>query len=1163
MKITDSRLRLSASDVANYLACQHLTQLDLQMAQGRLRPPHEFDIGFADLVRRGEVHETAVLDRFRADGREVVEISQAAGAEATAEAIRAGVELIYQGTLTGSEPGHGPALLGRPDFLVRADLLPAPDGAPRPDGVHYEVVDAKLARSAKARAVLQTAFYSHLLAGLQGIEPRWMHLALGHGEFTTFKVSDYAAYERQTRRRLEAVIADGLGEHPPAAPYPEPVEHCAICRWRDLCRDRRRRDDDLSLVAGMTTGQRRGLKGAGISTRREFAGLAELPRVDRVSPDVLERAQRQARLQVASEDDGLIRYEVLDPDRDAEGALITNRGLLALPEPAAGDLFFDIEGARYYSEDTKEFGLQYLFGIVDTADIDESGRPRYTQIWSYDRQGEKRAFEQLIDFITERRAGHPGLHVYHYNHYEPTSVDHLTELHGTRQEAVGALMGRFATREDEVDNLFRLGVFVDLYRVVRQGVRAGVESYSIKRLEPLVGYTRQVDLFEATRSLIAFEAALEDETAARDDERQRVVAGYNEDDCRATLALRDWLEERRVEWAKRMGESLPRPFFAEKPSVAEDPELTRIRSALVAGVPAEASGRTSEQQARALLADLLDWHRREDKPAWWRYFYLRTLSPAELIGEPDALGGLVGGTEVGRIKKSVVRRFSFPPQDHRFSPGATAVDPATDKQWSICAVDDARGTIDLKIGETYAGPWPAGLIENGPPDTSAQRERLRDLGDRVVREGVSGQDAATALLLRRPPDDGGVPAGSLRAAGETARAAAARLATSLRRSYLPMQGPPGTGKTYTATEQILELIARGRTVGITGPSHAVICHLIGTVYEHARWRGAGTPRIGQRADRDNPHRHPDATMMSNEKLGQALRDGELDVAAGTSWLWARAGLAASVDTLFVDEAGQISLANILAVAGAARNLVLLGDPQQLAQPSQATHPPGAGVSALKHILGDRATMPEDAGLLLDQTYRMHPDLCRFTSDAFYDGKLHGVDGLGHQQILGDRSGLRIVSVSHQGNTNASPEEASEVARLVGQLAGRTWQDRDGNQRPVGPADILIVTPYNAQIRAIQSALAASGHDGFMVGTVDKFQGREAPVVIYSMATSSADEAPRGLDFLYDVHRLNVATSRARAMAIIVASPDLIRVSCRTPHQMVLVNALCRAWESRA
>ena len=937
-----------------------------------------------------------------------------------------------------------------------------------------------------------------------------------------------------------------------------------------MCRDRRRTDDDLSLVAGMTTGQRRALKGDGISTRRGFAGLPGLPRLDRVSPDALERAQLQARLQVASEDDGIIRYELLDPERDGDGALVANRGLLALPEPADGDLFFDIEGARYYSEDGREFGLQYLFGVVDTAEVDQAGLPRYTQIWAYDRAGEKRAFEELIDFITERRARHPGLHVYHYNHYEPTSVDHLTELHETRQEAVGALMGRFATREDEVDDLFRLGVFTDLYRVVRQGVRAGVESYSIKRLEPLCGYDRRVDLDEATASLIALEAALEDGTAAGDRDRQRVVAGYNEDDCRATLALRDWLEGRRAELAERLGQQLPRPVVAEKPAAAEDSETARIRSALLAGVSAETSGaiawgvsaETPEGQARVLLADLLDWHRREDKPAWWRYFHVRTLSPAELTGEPDALGGLVGGEVVGQVKKSVVRRFGFPPQEHKFSAGGTACDPDTDKQWSICDVDDARGTIDLKMGSAYSGPWPAALVEAGPPRTREQRDRLRDLGDRVVRAGVGGGDAATALLLRRPPDGGSSPAGSLRAEGETASDAAVRLAVSLRRSYLPMQGPPGTGKTYTAAEQILELIADGRTVGITGPSHAVICHLIDTVYEHARWRGAGAPRIGQRAERDNPHRHADAATMSNDQLEQALRDGELDVAAGTAWLWARTGMAGSVDTLFVDEAGQLSLAGVLAVAGAARNLVLLGDPQQLAQPSHATHPPDAGVSALEHILDHRATMPAGAGLLLDQTYRMHPDLCRFTSEAFYDGKLHGVDGLDRQEVAGFGSGLHIVEVAHQGNTTASPEEAREVARLTGQLTGQTWRAKDGADRPVVPGDILIVTPYNAQIRAIQSALAASGQTGFKVGTVDKFQGREAPVVIYSMATSSADEAPRGMEFLYDLHRLNVATSRARAVAIIVASPDLIRVSCRTPQQMVLANALCRAWETR-
>ena len=282
------------------------TQLDLLRARGELRPPREFDIGFQDLVRRGEVHERAVLERFRAEGLDVVDVSGAEdGAEATREAIRGGAGVVYQGTLAGE--GDGAALFGRPDFLVRADLLPAPDGQPRPDGIHYEVVDAKLARSAKARAVLQTAFYSHLLGDVQGIAPRWMHLALGNGESASFKVDEFAAYERQTRRLLEAAI----GGDPAAEVYPEPVEHCAICRWREMCRERRRTDDDLSLVAGMTTGQRRAVKGDGISTRRGFAGLAGLPRLDRVSPAALGRAQRQARLQVASEDDGVIRYELL------------------------------------------------------------------------------------------------------------------------------------------------------------------------------------------------------------------------------------------------------------------------------------------------------------------------------------------------------------------------------------------------------------------------------------------------------------------------------------------------------------------------------------------------------------------------------------------------------------------------------------------------------------------------------------------------------------------------------------------------------------------------------------------------------------------------------------------------------------------------------------
>jgi predicted RecB family nuclease len=1172
VRIIDGQVRLAASDVANFLACRHLTRLDLLHARRVIEPPHFHDAGFTDLVKRGEAHEKEVLQGYRDRGLQVVEIAKdtsnpAAGAAATATAIGNGVDVIYQGVLV--RDGQ-PALLGFPDFLVRAELIPAPDGEPRTDidRDHYEVVDAKLARTAKGRAVAQTAFYSQLLADVQGgVVPRWLHLALGTGELAPFKVNDFAAYERQTRRLLSEFIDADTGANPPADTYPEPVEHCAICRWSDACKARRRTDDDLSLVAGITRGQRRGLKAEGIETRRGFAGLDQVPTLRATSRQALERARSQAVLQVVSEDAGSLRYELLAPAVDADGALVPNRGLLALPEPAVGDLFFDIEGARYYSEDNREFGLQYLFGIVDTADADATGAPRYRQFWAFDRAGEKRAFEELIDFITARRTERPGLHVYHYNHYEPTAVDHLTELHETRQEAVGRLMGRFATREDEVDELFRLGVFVDLYRVVRQGLQAGVESYSIKRLEPLCGYSRVIGLRDATEALVSFEAALDDSSGAGDVALQGVVAGYNEDDCRATLALRAWLETLRPELAAQLGlasaAELSRPVVAEPDREAEDSEVARLRSALLSSVPAQPSARTPGQAAVALLADLLEWHRRENKPAWWRYFYVRTLSSEDLVSEPDALGLLSAGAVIGEVRRSVLRQFSYPPQEHKFDSGDTAHDPVTGRGFTVDSVDDSSGVIILKVGKDYEGPWPSALVQGGPPSTKAQAERMRDLGARVLADGLSGLDAGTAMLLRQHPL-GPEAVGSLRNSEETAPQAALRLALCIAYSYLPIQGPPGTGKTYTGADQVLDLISQGRTVGITATSHAVICHIIDEIFKHAAASGRAAPRVGQRAEKDNAFLHPDAARLDYPKLVSGLADGDLDIAAGTTWMWSRPEFQGSVDTLFVDEAGQMSLANVMSVAGAAKNVILLGDPQQLAQPSQAAHPPGSGVSALEHILDDRATMPPDAGLLLDKTWRMHPNLCRFTSETFYDGKLTATPDLVRQEILADPplsgAGLRVIEVPHEGNSNFSREEAAVVSDLVRALLGRQWRNRFGNLASIGVEQIMVVTPYNAQIRAIQSTAAGAGLPRLQVGTVDKFQGREAPVVIYSMATSSADDAPRGMEFLYDLHRLNVATSRAKALAIIVASPELVRVSCQTPPQMLLANALCRLWQ---
>ncbi len=406
----------------------------------------------------------------------------------------------------------------------------------------------------------------------------------------------------------------------------------------------------------------------------------------------------------------------------------------------------------------------------------------------------------------------------------------------------------------------------------------------------------------------------------------------------------------------------------------------------------------------------------------------------------------------------------------------------------------------------------------------------------------------------------------LRQPGETDLEAARRLALVLDRTVLPIQGPPGAGKTFSGARMIVSLLDAGRPVGITGTSHKVIGNLLGEVLKAADKEGV-TVRPVQHGELHQLH--ADDRVVRAKDAGDVasqLGDGRANLAAGTSWLWVSPKMAGAVDTLFVDEAGQISLANAVAVASAADNLVLLGDPQQLDQPMQGSHPPGADRSALAHVLDDQATLSRDRGLFLERTWRLHPELTRFTSEVFYDDRLESESHLGVQRVstsesIFDGVGPRLVDVPSIGADNESAVEAEAVAELAHRLldGGASWVDPAGIKRPLGWTDILIVAPYNAQVGAIARLLPPEAR----VGTVDKFQGQEAPISLYSMTTSSPELAPRGMDFLYSRNRLNVATSRARCVAVVVASPDLLRVRARTPEQMRLANAFCRFAELAA
>jgi predicted RecB family nuclease len=1182
VQLIDGDPVFAATDLVGFLACTHRLALERAALAGLVEKPIRDDPTIELIARRGLQHEQRYLAALRAEGRTIVEIDRdgsradtgaelrAAAAE-TEAALRGGADVVYQATFfDGRWRGHA-------DFLLKV---------PRPSDLgewSYEVADTKLARHATAGAVVQVCSYVEQLVRIQGREPAELHLVLGgrDSRTVTFRVADLMAYFRQVKAEFEAALRAGEPVYPVTATYPEPVEHCEVCRWAVHCQAQRRRDDDLSLVAGAGGRQRRALKDRGIATRRALAGLALPlePRLEGVGEEALERLRRQARLQVQGEDEGRIPHELLEPERDEHGDLVPDRGLLILPAPSPHDLFFDIEGDPFAFED----GIQYLFGVLEPAlrDPERPDEPMFHEIWSRDAAGEvtldaeRAAFERLVDLLIARLDADPSLHVYHYAAYERT--------------ALGTLAQRHATREAEVDRLLRSGVLVNLFRVVRQGLRAGVESYSIKRLEPLYGLEREVELRSAGSSIVAFEAWLEGGTAENGEVGEailRAIAGYNRDDVVSTLRLRDWLEERRSELEARIGQRLPRPRREPEAEAPREPpprdrEAAELVERLTAAVPGDPALRSPDQAARWLLAQLLGFHRREEKAFWWRFYQLAGMTDDELVEEREPVGRLEFEADLGPVGRgSRLERYRFPLQDHGLKVGRQVINPRTVRDAGtrtsgiVQELDDVGLRVVLRRSPSQLElPRPAALIPyEFIGSEEIQRSLIRQARwslDHALDEPGPGR-AGRDLLLRRAPRLRGEaavdPSAPLRRPGESALEAAIRLGLALDHTTLAIQGPPGSGKTYTGAHMIVALVAAGCRVGVTATSHKVIGHALDKVHEAAEEAGTSV-RLGQRHVPDEPPTSPHARPLGgNAEALAAIEAGELDVVGGTAWLWSRPEFEAAVDVLFVDEAGQFSLANAMAVAPAGRSLVLLGDPQQLEQPLQGTHPPGAERSALGHVLGSDAVIAPTAGLFLETTWRLHPRVCAFTSEVFYEGQLRAEPSLGRQDLAGtapaDGVGLRWLPVEHEGDATESVAEAEAIARLVGGLVsgGARWTDRHGHERAVGLADIVIVAPYNAHVERIARTLAAAGFPAARVGTVDRFQGQEAPISIYSMATSTAEEAPRGLAFLYSRNRLNVATSRAQCLALAVGSPALLRVRCRTPAQIRLANALCRLVE---
>jgi len=1097
----------SASDLNAWLGCRHATFLDLS---GRDVPEEdgEADPQLELLKKKGLEHEERHLASLIASGREIFLVEPRAPlgerVAQTLQAMRDGADAIYQGALL-ERPWHGYA-----DFLIRVD------GRTRFGRHGYEVVDTKLAREPQPKHVLQLCVYAKLLTAAQGEAPALVHLVLGDRREVSFPFAHFVHYAELAQHRLETFAGT-----PPKDSFGEPCGHCPFCRWQSHCESEWERVDHLSLVANIDKRQIAKLKAAGIDSMKRLANLSAGDAVKALHEDTLARLRQQARLQDHKRRTGENKCEPL--------AQQPGKGFARLPKPDPGDLFFDMEG-----DPLAEDGLEYLFGFAFV----EDGVQRFQAFWGHSRAEEGRAFEQALDFITARLRRYPRAHVYHYASYEETALKRLSLLHGTR--------------EAEIDDLLRGHRLVDLFRVVREAIRVSEPSYSIKNLEHFYMEAREGEVRGGGESIVVYEQWRE----LGDPALLQQIQEYNATDCRSTQLLRDWLltlRPRDMPWYAPQAEPAD-PGKEEERNEAQA-RLAAMRTQLLDGVG------DKEKPFRELVSQLLEFHRREGKPQWWMMFHRREMEEYELIDDAECLAGLARDAKKKPEpdKQSLIHWYRFPAQDFKLREGDTPLRADTgESTGTIWKLDENAGQVALRIGKARELPDRFSLIPAGPIGSVVLRKALYRYAEAVAAK-TDRYAAITSFLKKEPPAVKGIARGAPLIEGDTTLKKAVDIIGGLKSSYLLVQGPPGAGKTFTAAHAIVELLARGNRVGVSSNSHKAIVTLLKQVEEVAIRRGVKFRGVKKCSDDDHG---VDGRIIEDVRSNKEVFEGNYQLIAGTAWLFACEELDQALDTMFIDEAGQVSIANVVAMGVSARNLVLVGDQMQLAQPTQGVHPGESGCSALDFSLGERATVPPDLGIFLDRTRRMHPDVCRFVSDAFYDARLLPEPGNEKQRLVLRKNadevlapaGLRFVEVEHAGCSQKSEIEAERVTAVYTSLLKQRWIDLEGREAAIGFKDILVVSPYNMQVDLLRRMLPERA----LVGTVDKFQGQQAAAVLISMATSSAEESPRGIDFLFSRNRLNVAISRAHCFAAIFANPRLLEATCRTIDQLRLVDTLCWA-----
>ena len=1109
-KLKNGQWLYSASDLTTFLNCHHATFLEA----GRFESPPESrdeDPASKLLREKGIEHEVACLENWKNQGKSIAEIPANAPPkkqrDLSREALHDGVDIIYQALLF-CEPWRG-----YPDFLIKREK-------PETSGdFYYEVLDCKLAKNPKPEHIIQLCLYSELLAKMQKTRPQEMHLLLGDNEQASFKLDDFFAYYSHAKKRFENFLPDL-----PKKSEPEPCQHCRLCNWQDQCQAEWETKRHLSLVANIQPSLIKKLWQAGIKTVEELANTAP-GSIRNFKAETFLRLRSQARLQSHKKRTGEDQVEVIPP--------IAGKGFSRLPKPNKGDIFFDLEGDPFHPN-----GLEYLFGFY----CPDPPRGVYHSLWAHDHKEEKQIFEDFMEFVGKHLRQHPQAFIYHYNHYETTALKRLA--------------CRYTSHEEALDTLLRQNKFVDLYRVAVESIRTSEPGYSIKNLESFYMDKRSEEVATAAESIVVYNRWCQ----TREPHLLEELAAYNEVDCVSTYKLRDWLLTKRpadLPWFRD-------PDNKEQADTESEPDMKPERKPWeieYEAFQAQLREKASEDNAHfhELVSNLLEFHNREDKPDWWAFFERQNLSEDELEDDTECLGGLRLVEPPVTEKRSLVYLYRFPPQEYKLRAGSTVTNAENGEYaGSILTIDEDTCLVRIKIGaKKSALPDKLSLGPSGPINSAKLRAAIYKIAETVIA-GSSDYQCVLDLLRKRTPRIRGKAPNTAVITSPDLLSGALEAVANLDHSYLFIQGPPGTGKTYTSAHIIVGLLKRGKKVGVSSNSHKAIHNLLAKIEDTATAQGFRFQGV-KKASGSDESIYKGGFIESVASVKEVSESK--DLFAGTAWFFAEATMTGLLDYLFIDEAGQMSLAKIMAMGAATRNILLIGDQMQLGQPTHGTHPDEAGLSVLEFLLGEHATIPPERGIFLEKTWRLCPEICDFTSRAFYDGRLMPHSGAEKRELLFKdislpSAGIAWIAAHHQGCSQKSVEEGQIIKEQYQKLLQQQFKSSTGERRRLTEADILVVSPYNVQVNHLRSILPSNAR----VGTVDKFQGQEAAVVLISMVTSSAEDLPRTIDFLFSQNRLNVAISRAQCLAVIVFNPQLLETPCQEVWKMKLLNTFCQLSE---